>query len=83
MAYYAFIENGTVTSVHVISDAEAPDETTGAEFLHNLYELGEVTDWVQTFIDGERGKQAVVGDSWNGSEFVAPAAPEVETPITP
>ena len=75
MAHFAKIENDTVTSVIVVSNDDAPTEIAGQEFLASL---GLVGEWVQTSynnnsIEGaSRGKYASIGDTWNGTEFVAP-----------
>jgi len=81
MAHFAQIENGIVQQVIVVSNDDAPDEATGQAFLASI---GLVGEWVQTSynnnpIEGaSRGKYAGVGDTWNGTEFVAPVAPEPE-----
>ena len=72
MAYFAHVIDGTVTAVHVIADAEAPNEATGAEFLAQLHGT-DSGEWVQTFTDGTRGQQASVGDLWDGTEFTSPS----------
>jgi sulfur carrier protein ThiS len=83
MAHFAKVENGIVTNVIVVSNDDAPTETTGQDFLASIGLTGE---WVQTSynnnpIEGaSRGKYAGIGDTWNGTEFVAPI---VEEPIEP
>lgn len=75
MAHFAKIENGLVQQVIVVSNENAPTEVAGQEFLSSLGLDGE---WVQTSynnnpIEGaSRGKYAGIGDTWNGTEFVAP-----------
>ena len=82
MAHFAQISNGKVVNVIVVSNDDAPDETTGQAFIASI---GLAGDWVQTSynnnpIEGaSRGKYAGIGDLWNGTEFVTPAvesAPE-------
>lgn len=75
MAHFAKIENGIVTDVIVVANHDAPTEVAGQTFLASLGLAGE---WLQTSynnnpIEGvSRGKYAGVGDTWNGTEFVAP-----------
>ena len=75
MAHFAKILDTKVVEVIVVSNDDAPDEATGQTFLASL---GLVGEWVQTSynnnpIEGaSRGKYAGIGDTWNGTEFVAP-----------
>ena len=75
MAHFAKVENGVVQQVIVVSNDDAPDEATGQAFIASL---GLVGEWVQTSynnnpIEGvSRGKYAGIGDTWNGTQFVAP-----------
>ena len=75
MAHFAKVENDIVTQVLVVANDDAPTEEAGQEFLASLGLAGE---WVQTSynnnpIEGaSRGKYAGIGDTWNGTEFVAP-----------
>jgi hypothetical protein len=79
MAHFAKVDNGTVSSVIVVSNDNAPDEATGQTFIASLGLDGE---WVQTSYNNNpvegasRGKYAAIGDLWNGTEFTSPA-PEV------
>ena len=75
MPYYAKVIENVVTSVHVIAD-EVED---GATFLTELYG-GQIEDWIETFTDGRRGKQAVIGDTYDpiSEQFITPAEPEEE-----
>lgn len=81
MAHFAKVENGVVQQVIVVSNDDAPTEAAGQEFLASLGLEGK---WVQTSynnnpIEGvSRGKYAGIGDTWNGTEFVAPVIPESE-----
>jgi hypothetical protein len=83
MAHFAKVENGVVQQVIVVSNSDAPTEAAGQTFIASLGLEGE---WVQTSynnsaIEGaSRGKYAGIGDTWNGTEFVAPV---VEEPIEP
>jgi len=84
MAHFAKIENDKVTQVIVVSNDDAPTEVAGQEFIASL---GLVGEWVQTSynnnpIEGaSRGKYAGIGDTWNGTEFVAPVSPEIEEEV--
>ena len=75
MAHFAKIENDKVINVIVVSNDDAPTEVAGQEFIASLGLAGE---WVQTSynnnpIEGaSRGKYAGIGDTWNGTEFIAP-----------
>lgn len=76
MAHFAEIDdNNKVQRVIVVSNDDAPTEVAGQEFIASL---GLVGEWVQTSynnnpIEGaSRGKYAGIGDTWNGTEFVAP-----------
>jgi len=83
MAHFAKVENGIVQQVIVVSNDDAPTEVAGQEFLASLGLAGE---WVQTSYNGNpiegvsRGKYAGIGDTWNGTEFVAPI---FEEPVEP
>ncbi len=78
MAHFAKIIDTKVVEVIVVSNDDAPTEVAGQEFLASL---GLIGDWVQTSynnnpIEGaSRGKYAGIGDTWNGTEFVAPVEP--------
>jgi len=84
MAHFAKIKNGKVAEVIVIGNEQAPTETDGKAFIASCGLDGE---WVQTSynnnpIEGvSRGKYAAVGDVWNGTEFVAPPGPEIESEV--
>lgn len=77
MAHFARIENGHVVQVIVVSNVNAPTEEAGRTFIASIGLAGE---WIQTSynsnpIEGQdRGKFATIGDSWDGSKFVAPGA---------
>jgi hypothetical protein len=82
MAHFAQVSNGIVSQVIVVSDEDAPDESTGKAFIASI---GLAGDWIQTSYNNNpvegasRGKYAGIGDLWNGTEFVTPAvesAPE-------
>lgn len=83
MAHFARIDNGIVKQVIVVSNDDAPTEADGQTFIALLDLQGE---WVQTSynnnpIEGaSRGKYAGIGDTWNGTEFVALPVPE---PVKP
>jgi hypothetical protein len=75
MAHFAKVENGVVQQVIVVANDDAPTEAAGQAFLESLGLTGE---WVQTSYNNNavegasRGKYAGIGDTWNGTEFVAP-----------
>jgi hypothetical protein len=75
MAHFAKVENGVVQQVIVVSNDDAPTEAEGKAFIASLNIAG---DWVQTSynnnpIEGvSRGKYAGIGDTWNGTLFIAP-----------
>ena len=84
MAHFAKIENGVVREIIVVSNNDASTESDGKAFIASLGLSGE---WVQTSynnnpIEGaSRGKYAGIGDTWNGTEFVSPVVPEVESEV--
>jgi hypothetical protein len=49
MAHFAHIEDGVVTTVIVVSNADAPDEATGQAFIASVGLPGE---WRQTSYNG-------------------------------
>lgn len=76
MAMYAQTQDAKVIAVHLVSD----DIEDGAEFLADLHG-GQPSDWIQTYTDGTRGKQASIDDVYDplANQFLTPAA----SPITP
>jgi hypothetical protein len=71
MAHFAKIENNIVTEVVVVDNSQ---EHRGQEFLAEDCNLGGT--WIQTSYNANfGGKYAGVGDTWNGTEFVAPEIP--------
>ena len=84
MAHFARIEDGIVREVvalknEVIATPAGNDsETKGKKFLQGL--LGADTEWVQTSYSAAfRGKYAGIGDLWDGTNFISPEPPQVET----
>jgi hypothetical protein len=72
MAHFAKIENNIVTQVVVVDNSQ---EHRGQEFLAEDCNLGGT--WIQTSYNANfGGKYAGVGDTWNGTEFVAPIPAE-------
>jgi hypothetical protein len=77
MAHFAQVTNGTVQTVIVVSNENAPDEVTGQAFIASI---GLAGDWIQTSYNNNpvegasRGKYAGIGDLWNGTEFTTPQA---------
>lgn len=71
MAHFAKIENNIVTQVVVVDNSQ---EHRGQEFLAEDCNLPGT--WIQTSYNANfGGKFAGIGDTWNGTEFVAPEAP--------
>jgi hypothetical protein len=72
MANFAKIENNIVTQVVVVDNSQ---EHRGQEFLAEDCNLGGT--WIQTSYNANfSGKYAGVGDTWNGTEFIAPVVEE-------
>lgn len=75
MAHFAKIQDTKVVQVIVVHNNDAPTELDGQAFIASV---GLDGIWVQTSynnnpIEGvSRGKYAGIGDTWNGTEFVAP-----------
>ena len=70
MAHFAKIEDGYVREVIVVRNEDAPDETTGKEFIASIGLDGE---WIQTSYNGNfRGTFAGVGMTYDEikDEFV-------------
>ena len=69
MAHFAELdENNKVLRVLVVDNAH---ESRGAEYL--AVDCGLGGTWVQTSYNANfGGKFAGIGDTWNGTEFVAP-----------
>lgn len=68
MAHFAKIENNIVTQIVVVDNSQ---EHRGQEFLAEDCGLGGT--WIQTSYNANfGGKFAGIGDTWNGTEFVAP-----------
>jgi hypothetical protein len=78
MAHFAKIQDTKVVEVIVISNDDAPTEADGQAFIASIGLDGE---WVQTSYNNNevegasRGKYAGIGDTWNGTEFIAPVEP--------
>jgi len=70
MAYFANIDdNSIVTSVIVVADSDAPNETTGIAFCKAL--LGSDTNWVQTSKTGSiRHRYAGIGMKYDPTNDV-------------
>ena len=82
MAHFAKIDNGIVSQVIVVSNADCAggdfptSEAAGQAFIASIGLAGE---WKQTSYNGNfRGKYAGIGDVWNGSQFVSPVSEVVE-----
>ena len=85
MAHFARIQDGKVAQVIVIANSdcgggEFPDsESVGQEFIASIGLTGE---WKQTsYSSSFRSKFAGINDIWNGTEFVAPVSPDIESEV--
>ena len=79
MAHFAKIQDTKVVEVIVVHNNDAPTEVDGQAFIASIG-LGGV--WVQTSYNNNfRGKFAGIGDVWNGTDFVAPPSPVVESEV--
>ena len=83
MAHFAKIENGVVTQVIVVDNADCAggdfpaSEAAGQAFINSIGLAGE---WRQTSYNGNfRGKYAGIGDSFDADadEFKSPVVEEV------
>jgi hypothetical protein len=89
MAHFARVEDGIVREVIVIDNADCgggdfpESERIGQTFIASIGLTGE---WLQTSYNGNfRGIYAGIGYTYDPDldVFIAPASPEVETPIAP
>jgi hypothetical protein len=89
MAHFARVDDGIVREVIVVDNADCgggdfpESEPLGQAFIASIGLSGE---WRQTSYNGNfRATYAGIGCNYDSDldEFVAPAAPEVETPIEP
>lgn len=76
MAHFAKVEDNIVRQVIVIRNENMLDEngneseTAGQAFIASI---GLDGTWVQTSYNKTiRGKYAVIGDTWDGTNFVSP-----------
>lgn len=82
MAYFAEIDEANIVRrIISINNADAPDpapdnsEALGQAFIRDILSLPGT--WVQTsFNSSFRGKYAGIGDTWDGTNFVAPILEE-------
>ena len=89
MAHFARVDDGIVREVIVIDNTDCgggdfpESESVGQVFIASIGLAGE---WLQTsYSSSFRGTYAGIGFTYDSDldEFVAPAAPEVETLIEP
>jgi hypothetical protein len=89
MAHFARVDDGIVREVIVIDNSDCAggdfpeSEPIGQAFIAGIGLAGE---WLQTsYSSSFRSAYAGIGYTYDSDldEFVAPAAPEVETPIEP
>jgi hypothetical protein len=82
MAHFAYVQDGIVQRVEVVSnDALDPldEEASGQQFLASLYPGTSPADFVQTSYSASiRGKYAGIGDKYDPllNEFVSPVSSE-------
>lgn len=86
MAHFAKLNDDDIVEQIIVISNDACGEPTlnfpdtcaaGRAFIVNTLKLGGT--WKQTSYNNNfRGKYAGIGDTWNGTEFVAPPAPEPE-----
>ena len=76
MAHFAEIDsNNKVLRVLVVDNSQ---ESRGQDFLANDCNLGGT--WVQTSYNANfGGKFAGIGDTWDGTNFIAPVVEEIPT----
>ena len=85
MAHFARVENNKVAQVIVIAN----DDCGGGEFPESepigqvfIASIGLTGDWLQTsYSSSFRSKFAGVNDIFDGTDFVAPPSPEVESEV--
>ena len=83
MAHFAKVQNNIVEQVIVVANDDAPTEADGQAFLASI---GLDGVWVQTSYNNNavegasRGKYAGVGDTWNGTQFIAPLPHKIVIP---
>ena len=79
MAHFAKVQDTKVVQVIVVHNNDAPTEADGQAFIASV---GLDGVWVQTSYNNNevegasRGKFAGIGDTWNGTEFIAPVIDE-------
>jgi hypothetical protein len=82
MAHFAKVDNGTVSSVIVVSN----DDCDGGEFPENeaagqafIASLGLEGEWLQTSYNSNfRGKYAGIGDTYDADTDTFTAQPDAE-----
>jgi len=87
MAHFARIQNDIVREVIVVGN----DDCAGGDFPESeaagqafIASIGLAGVWRQTSYNANfRGTYAGIGYRFDGDEFIAPVAPEVEAPIEP
>lgn len=91
MPYFAHVIDGQVKKVEridasvMIDSNDKEQETLGQAYLGSLYPGTKASDYVLTTYspDGSpvpRGKYAGTGDTWDGTAFAPPPAPDPATP---
>jgi hypothetical protein len=80
MAHFAKVSNDIIEQVIVVANSDCNNldfpasEPVGQAFIASLGLDGE---WKQTSYNANfRGKYAGIGDTWDGTDFVAPVTPE-------
>ena len=82
MAHFAYVTDGIVQRVEVLANeviatpAGNDSELKGKRFMVSLYPDTEEAEWVQCSYSGSmRGVYPGIGYTWDGTNFIAPAAP--------
>ena len=86
MAHYARVQGSTVVNVHAVNNAVITNvdgvevEALGQAFLAELWG-GDPVEYVQCSYNGTfRGAYPGVGYTWDGTNFIPPAAPDGVAP---
>ena len=85
MAHYALVDEGIVRNVITIANAAIDDlpfpesEPVGVAFIATLPDLAaQAGDWMQCSYNGNfRGVYPGMGFAFDGTDFIAPVAPEI------
>jgi hypothetical protein len=91
MAHYALIKNSVVVQVITGVDEDVTQLDNGVEvggsteaweqFYENQSWHSGLTCKRTSYNGNIRGKYAALGDVWNGTDFVAPVSPDIESEV--